>query len=134
MCSVDHCQHRARALFLASARLGSHRANIAASYELLETVMHLQQIRYFLVLCEELNFTRAARRCGVSQPSLTGSIKRLETELGGELFDRKPKVAVTRLGHAICPYLVRVARDTEEALHAARSLVTAANSRELGAK
>jgi hypothetical protein len=36
-------------------------------------------------------------------------------------------VAVTRLGHAIGPYLERVARDTEEALHAARSLATAAN-------
>jgi len=28
--------------------------------------MQMQQVRYFLALCEELNFTRAARRCGVS--------------------------------------------------------------------
>ena len=48
--------------------------------------MQLQQIKYFLVLHEELSFTRAARRCGVSQPSLTGCIKRLEAELGGPLF------------------------------------------------
>ena len=30
----------------------------------------MNQIRYFLALCEERNFTRAAKRCGVSQPSL----------------------------------------------------------------
>ena len=33
--------------------------------------MQMQQIHYFLTLCEELSFTRAARRCGVAQPSLT---------------------------------------------------------------
>ena len=93
------------------------------------TVMHLQQIKYFLVLCEELNFTRAARRCGVSQPSLTGCVQRLETELGGELFARKPKVAVTRLGRAVEPYLARIAQDAQGALDAARSLATAANGR-----
>ena len=83
--------------------------------------MHLQQIKYFLVLCEELNFTRAARRCGVSQPSLTGCIRRLESELGGPLFARKPKVAMTRLGCAMTPYFERIARETQEALDAARS-------------
>src|SRR5262245_31012171 len=36
--------------------------------------MQMHQIRYFLALCEERNFTRAARRCGVSQPSLTNAI------------------------------------------------------------
>jgi LysR family transcriptional regulator, hydrogen peroxide-inducible genes activator len=81
--------------------------------------MHLQQIRYFLVLCEELNFTRAARRCGVSQPSLTGCIRRLESELG--LFARKPKVTMTRLGREMNPYFERIARETQEALDAARS-------------
>ena len=46
----------------------------------------MQQIRYFLALCEELNFTAAARRCGVSQPSLTTAIGALERELGGRCF------------------------------------------------
>jgi DNA-binding transcriptional LysR family regulator len=36
--------------------------------------MQLHQIHYFLALCEEYNFTRAARRIGVSQPSLTNAI------------------------------------------------------------
>jgi LysR family transcriptional regulator, hydrogen peroxide-inducible genes activator len=83
--------------------------------------MQVQHIRYFLAL-EELNFTRAARRCGVSQPSLTCCIRRLETQLGGPLFTRKPKVSVTPLGRAMAPYLARVSRDIELALHAARSL------------
>ena len=84
--------------------------------------MQVQHIRYFLALVEELNFTRAARRCGVSQPSLTCCIRRLETQLGGQLFTRKPKVSVTPLGRAMAPYLERVARDIELALRAARSL------------
>ena len=83
--------------------------------------MHLQQIRYFLVLCEELNFTRAARRCGVSQPSLTGCIRRSESELGGALFARKPKVEMTRLGREMNPYFERIAREAQEALDEARS-------------
>lgn len=84
--------------------------------------MHIQQIRYFLALCNELNFTRAARRCGVSQPSLTGCIKRLEIELGGQLFARKPSVSVTYLGRAVMPYFRRIARDAEKALSLARLL------------
>ena len=52
--------------------------------------MQMHQIRYFLALCEERNFTRAAKRCGVSQPSLTNAIIGLEQELGGALFQRKP--------------------------------------------
>src|SRR5690349_21708307 len=46
-------------------------------------IMNLRHLRYFLVLCQELNFTRAARQCGISQPSLTNAIRTLERELGG---------------------------------------------------
>src|SRR5215471_12364394 len=58
--------------------------------------MQMQQVDYFLTLCEELNFTRAARRCGVSQPSLTTAIGTLERELGGALFYRKPAINTDR--------------------------------------
>ena len=51
--------------------------------------MELHQIRYFLALCQELNFTRAAEQCGVAQSSLTRAIKALEIELGGALFHRE---------------------------------------------
>lgn len=84
--------------------------------------MEMHQIRYFLALCEELSFTRAAKRCGVSQPSLTNGIRALEEELGGDLFTRRPHIAVTRLGSAVRPRLMRVAWDAEKVLEVARSL------------
>ncbi|MGR5501995.1 LysR family transcriptional regulator [Vibrio sp. DNB22_10_4] len=61
--------------------------------------MDFNQVRYFLVLAETLNFTRAAEQCYVSQPALTQAIKRLEHELGGKLFNRGgQKVTITNLG------------------------------------
>ena len=61
--------------------------------------MQLNQIRYFLALYEERNFTRAARRCGVSQPSLTNAIKRLEQTFGSPLFERTSRnTEPTQLG------------------------------------
>src|SRR5262249_60335379 len=41
----------------------------------------------FRALCEEQSFTRAARRCGIAQPSLTRAIQTLESEFGGRLFE-----------------------------------------------
>jgi len=56
--------------------------------------MELHQIRYFLAVCDTLNFTRAAERCHVSQPSLTRAVKLLEDELGGALFRRERRLNV----------------------------------------
>jgi DNA-binding transcriptional LysR family regulator len=66
--------------------------------------LELAQIRYFLALCDELNFTRAAKRCKVSQPSLSNGIRTLERELGGLLFWRAP-MALTPLGKRLRPHL-----------------------------
>jgi LysR family hydrogen peroxide-inducible transcriptional activator len=84
--------------------------------------MQMQQIRYFLALCEERSFTHAAKRCGVSQPSLTNAILALEQELGGVLFQRKPIVALTMLGHAIHPYLDQIAENAKHAREAAQAM------------
>ena len=62
--------------------------------------MELAQIRYFLALCEERRFTRAARRCGISQPSLSNAMKALESELGGQLFNRSD-MSLTPLGRSV---------------------------------
>jgi DNA-binding transcriptional LysR family regulator len=64
--------------------------------------MHFNQVRYFLVLSETLNFTRAAQRCHVTQPTLTNAIKRLEDELGGQLVVRDGKhTRLSPLGRAL---------------------------------
>jgi DNA-binding transcriptional LysR family regulator len=84
--------------------------------------MQMQQIRYFLALCEERSFTHAAKRCGVSQPSLTNAIIALEQELGGALFQRKPTVALTMLGHVIHPYLDQIAENAQHAREAAQAM------------
>ena len=65
--------------------------------------MQLRQVRYFIALAEELSFTRAARRCGVSQPSLSNAIGSFERQLGGMLFVRAPRVELTELGAAVRP-------------------------------
>lgn len=71
--------------------------------------MEMHQIRYFLALREERNFTRAARRCGITQPSLTNAIKRLEDEFGGSLFRRDQSGAeLSPLGYAVLPYLRQI--------------------------
>jgi LysR family transcriptional regulator, hydrogen peroxide-inducible genes activator len=68
--------------------------------------MELHQIRYFLALCEELNFTRAAERCTVAQSSLTRAIKALEQELGGALFHReRANTHLSELGQKVRPFL-----------------------------
>jgi len=87
--------------------------------------MQMHQIRYFLALCEERNFTRAAKRCGVSQPSLTNAIIGLEQELGGALFQRKPLVSLTVLGDAVHPYLDRIAQNAHHAREAAQAMADA---------
>jgi hypothetical protein len=71
--------------------------------------MEMQQVRYFLALCEEQSFTRAAKRCGISQPSLTLAIKKLEAELGGPLFQRSRTTSrLSALGSVVRPHLAAV--------------------------
>jgi len=71
--------------------------------------MDLNQIRYFLHLAQTLNFTEAARMSGISQPSLTKSIRRLEDELGGQLIYRDGKdTRLTALGRDMQVEFMRV--------------------------
>ena len=92
--------------------------------------MEMQHIRYFLALCDEQNFTRAARRCGVAQPSLTRAIKRLEKELGGLLFERSRKTTeMTALGRAVQPHFADIARAAAAATRDASRQLTARSAK-----
>lgn len=68
--------------------------------------MELQQIRYFLSVQKHGSFSRAADECDVTQPALTLAVKKLEGEIGGELFHREGKrLVLTALGRLIQPAL-----------------------------
>ena len=77
--------------------------------------MELHQVRYFLALCKEGSFTRAAKRCGVSQPSLSNAINSLEQELGGQLFYRGPtKCSISDLGRTVRAHMAKIERAARE--------------------
>ncbi|WP_019159072.1 LysR family transcriptional regulator [Brevibacterium senegalense] len=63
--------------------------------------MSLKRLSYFVALADTLHFGGAAEAMGVSQPALSGEIKKLEEELGIMLFTRKPRPALTREGKAL---------------------------------
>jgi DNA-binding transcriptional LysR family regulator len=59
----------------------------------------MDDIKYFITVCETLNITRASEIIGISQPALSYSVKRLESELGGKLLIRlKNGIQLSKLG------------------------------------
>ncbi len=60
--------------------------------------MDLYQIRYFLAVSETRNFTRAAERVHVTQPTLSAGIAKLELDLGARLFERGRRATLTAAG------------------------------------
>jgi molybdenum-dependent DNA-binding transcriptional regulator ModE len=87
--------------------------------------MESSQVRYFLALCEEQSFSRAAKRCGVSQPSVSNAIRRLEEEFGGSLFHRsRSGTKLSALGVAVRPYLDQINNCAEDAKRKATNFPT----------
>jgi len=87
--------------------------------------MKMHEVSYFLALCEEQSFTRAAKRCGITQPSLTRAIRRLERDFGGSLFKRARRGSrLTGLGDLIRSDLARIDRYALEAKRKATEYLT----------
>ena len=84
--------------------------------------MELRQIRYFLKICEQGSFSRAADQCGVTQPALTMAMKTLEGELGGAVFHREGRrLVLSELGQMVRPHLQRLAGEQDNALIVAKN-------------
>ena len=60
--------------------------------------MNFLHLKYFLMVAEELNITRAAERLYISQQSLSNHIANMERELNVKLFTRSPKLSLTYAG------------------------------------
>ncbi len=66
--------------------------------------MDFRQLKYFLVVSEELSFSRAAERCFISQSAISHQVARLEKELGATLFERSTEpFALPRQDRDSCP-------------------------------
>lgn len=91
--------------------------------------MELRHLRCFMVLAEELHFTRAAERLHIEQSPLSRTIRELEAELGALLFDRNRRG--TRLTQAGSVFLQDVHR-LFSTLERARENVKAVSSGHLG--
>ncbi|QBD75550.1 LysR family transcriptional regulator [Ktedonosporobacter rubrisoli] len=83
--------------------------------------MELRNLRHFMVVAEEMNFTRAAERLQIAQPALTRSIHNLEEELQVLLFDRsKRQIALTPAGQGFLKQAYLIFADVEAAIQIAR--------------
>lgn len=89
--------------------------------------VELRHLRHFIAVAEQRHFGKAAERLFLSQPSLSHSIRQLETLLGVTLLDREDRrdVRVTPSGEALLAY----AREFDAQLHAALRAVQAVESK-----
>jgi DNA-binding transcriptional LysR family regulator len=83
--------------------------------------LHIDDLRPFVVLAEELHFGRAAARLFVSQPSLSKQIRRLEERVGAAMFARtRRNVVLTEAGRVLLPAATRLLRESATAFALAR--------------
>lgn len=81
------------------------------------SIMDWYLLRYFLAVAELGNFSRAAGRMNVTQPTLSAGIAKLEAQLGQKMFERdRRRVSLTPAGSRFLGHAQRIARDYEIAL------------------
>jgi DNA-binding transcriptional LysR family regulator len=86
--------------------------------------MQLHQIRHFIAVAEAGSFTRGAERVSVSQPALSASIAKLESEFGVRLFERnRRRVLLTAAGQR----LLEASRNALQIFHVVKSELKANN-------
>ncbi len=84
--------------------------------------MNLRDLQYVVAVADTQHFGKAAERCFVSQPTLSGQIRKLEEELGVSIFERTNRsVEITPIGEAIVAH----ARQMLEQADALRRLADA---------
>ncbi len=82
----------------------------------------LKDLRYLVAVADERHFGRAARRCFVSQPTLSAQLKKLEDYLGVQLIERQPKrVLLTAAGEQVVERARRILEASEEVVALARA-------------
>lgn len=85
--------------------------------------MNLRHLQFFVVLAEELNFSRAAQRLHVAQPALSQQIRALEARLGAQLVDRRSRpLRLTDAGHYFCAEARQILASYEQATLGAREI------------
>jgi len=85
--------------------------------------MNLRDLDYICAVADHKHFGRAAESCHVSQPTLSGQIKKLEAQLGVTLFERSHKgIRVTAIGEEI----ILIAREARDAAQRIKSVAASA--------
>jgi DNA-binding transcriptional LysR family regulator len=87
--------------------------------------MELRHLRYFVAVAEELNFTRAADKLKLAQPSLSRQVQDLEEELGVQLLDRgKKQISLTEVGRRFLLDAKHIIEQSANSIIAARRFST----------
>ena len=79
--------------------------------------MNLRSLEYFVEVARELNMTTAARRSHISQQALSTQIRNLEKYYGVELFQRQPKLQLTRAGMCLLESAQRILQENTKAIN-----------------